>query len=605
MKKVAFRTKKIKFIATTFTLIFLFLVILQSCKKEKIYTGSIKGIVVSEYGLPLSGVVIALNDLDQTFAFSDSDGKFLLENVPVGNYSILASRDKFLSEGKTTTVKKDEPTILDFSLKVGETTLEIDKENLDIPYTIEVSSLAIQSNSTWMSSTSADWLTVDKSTGIGDSNITVSAKENETDELRTANLTVTSGGITKVIAVNQSPKIRLLSVSLTYPITETVILTFNTPVDGYQMTFTRPNSILHLPFISQPPSKEVHFKIGSAKLGESFPFRITTKDKFLSYTEDFNIDFFSKRITYPAEGSGIAPSYFISDDNKSIWFSNFNSQIIQKIDLKNFTVVNNYKFNFKIREIIYNPYNKFIYALTNTPDIYIINPDNGSIVKRFTLKILPEDSKVYPTIYPQTLVFTSSGIGAMICGSEQSSATSWKMIDSRNNDLVYYHKQSEKFYAYGSISVNYNRTKLYIKAEFSTSLFSLDPVNDLIEDISPPLDKDFNYIVPNKKNENVYFGHYGQPYIYNPVTKYTSAIAFNSSPGIGDFSYRPGEEEVIYAFSGNILNVFNHKTTKKLYSFPSILMSSSYPVSSTDGKYLIVFDNFTLFRFDTELFTGK
>ncbi len=598
------------FLKTALILIMLVFICLQSCKKEKekiTPTGLITGTVLSKNGLPLSGVKISLDNEKRTYVFSDGEGKYTFDRIPVGDYSILAAKEKYLSESKRTTVTQDGTTKLDFHLEVGEATLEIEKESYQLPYTKTSDLINIKSNTAWMITLSADWLSVDNPIGVGDKGIYVVAEENQGDTVRTATLTLTAGMAVQVITIIQYPKIKLLSVSMTHPITDTVILTFSAPVNEVQITSKYDLCLSDLAYNRTPMSKEVRFKYSCGRLGQSYPFQVTFKDKITSYTENFNVDFFSKRIVYPAVWSQSTPTYFVSDDNKTVWFSVFDTQMVQKIDMETFTVIKNYPVDFKVRKLVYNPYNKLIYLLTNTPDIYVMDPNNGSIVKHIKLEVLDGDNNSYPTIYPQALAFTSSGIGAMVCGARVSSATSWKMIDSRKNDLVYYHKQKDKNFEYGKIEVNYDRTKLIIKAYFSNITFSIDPVQDVIKDITIPVHGALGGVVPNKKNDNLYMIQTYEQYIHNPVNNYLSKITYLAHGNAGDFSYRNGEEEIIYAFdTDNWLQILDYKNGKTRLTFPTINeLYYGKPISTTDGKYLVNFGNFTLFRFDTELFTVK
>lgn len=598
------------FFKTALILIMLVFVCLQSCKKEKekiTPTGLITGTVLSKNGLPLSGVKISLDNEKRSYVFSDSEGKYTFDRIPVGDYSILAAKEKYLSESKRTTVTQDGVTKVDFHLEVGEATLEIGKESYQLPYAKTSDLINIKSNTAWMVTLSADWLSVDNPIGLGDKGIYVVAEENQGDTARTATLTLTAGMAVKVITVIQYPKLKLLSVSMTHPITDTVVLTFSAPVNEVQITSKYDLCLSDLAYNRTPMSKEVRFKYSCGRLGQSYPFQVTFKDKITSYTENFNVDFFSKRIVYPAVWSQSTPTYFVSDDNKTVWFSIFDTQMVQKIDMETFTVIKNYPVDFKVRKLVYNPYNKLIYLLTNTPDIYVMDPDDGSIVKHIKLEALDEDNNTYPTIYPQALAFTSSGIGAMVCGARVSSATSWKMIDSRKNDLVYYHKQKDKNFEYGKIEVNYDRTKLIIKAYFSNITFSIDPVQDVIKDITIPVHGALGGVVPNKKNDNLYMIQTYEQYIHNPVNNYLSKITYLAHGNAGDFSYRSGEEEIIYAFdTDNWLHILDYKNGKTLLLFPTINeLYYGKPISTTDGRYLVNFGNFTLFRFDTELFTVK
>lgn len=601
----------------TLTMLVVAAAMLHGCKKDKkvqreVPTGTISGMVLSDQGIKLSGVRITLSDEKKTNVYSDTEGKFRFEQVAVGNYSLMASKEKYISDNKTTSVEENQTSGVTFSMKVGEPTLLIDKQKLDMSWGGGAGVIELQSNSAWMVTGTTDWLSVDAPSGAGDRKISLNAKQNLSDSLRTAIISFTCGNITRTLEVVQLAKIRLLSVSLTHPISDQVILTFSSPVDEVLITSKYELCQSTITYGNKPMSREVRFKYPCGRLGLSYPFQVIAKDRLESYTINFDVDFFSKRVVTPAVWSQGPPTYFVTDDNQAVWFSIFDSKVIQKIDMKTFEVEKTYPVDFKVRKLVYNPYNRLIYILTNTPDIYVMDPRDGRIVKDFRLQLLDGDNSVYPTIYPRYLAFTASGLGALICGSNISSATSWKMIDSRRDDLVFYPRHKDKNFEYGKVEVNFDRTKLLIKAAFSNLLFSYDPVGDVVTDIKIPIQGALGWVVPNKKNESLFYIQTYEQYIYNPQNNYQSFVTYLSNGCAADFSYRPGEQEIMYVFdTSNKFQLLDYKTQKTLHTFPTIdEFYYGKPIATTDGKYLVTFTNYTLFRFDTELFslggsTGK
>ena len=63
--------------------------------------------------------------------------------------------------------------------------------------------IGITANYTWSAVNTADWLSLDKSSGDGNGTLTITAQENKSFEVRTAAITVMSEGLTEEIAVTQ------------------------------------------------------------------------------------------------------------------------------------------------------------------------------------------------------------------------------------------------------------------------------------------------------------------------------------------------------------------------------------------------------------------
>lgn len=123
-----------KFYLTMTVILFL---TFPSCKKggeKSPSTGIISGTVFSKDHLPLAGVKVSIDDRERSFVYSDAEGKYTFRSIAVGDYSILAAKEKYLSESKRATVTKDITTKIDFQLGVGEVTLEIEREAYDFSY---------------------------------------------------------------------------------------------------------------------------------------------------------------------------------------------------------------------------------------------------------------------------------------------------------------------------------------------------------------------------------------------------------------------------------------------------------------------------------------
>ena len=100
---------------------FLFLFI-YSCSEDKIgenQTGSITGTVV-EVGtnVPIENARISSQPLTSTL-FTDENGKFIIENVPVGEYSVEARKDGYLGGFEPANVTSSKPVNVIFELDVS------------------------------------------------------------------------------------------------------------------------------------------------------------------------------------------------------------------------------------------------------------------------------------------------------------------------------------------------------------------------------------------------------------------------------------------------------------------------------------------------------
>ncbi len=109
---------------TYLKLIGVLLILLFSCNEDKIGEndfGTIKGnVVAAGNNMPLENVRISTQPISST-VFTDSDGKFTIENVPVGDYAVEARIDDYITDFEPTTVVANAPVNVVFELEVSTT----------------------------------------------------------------------------------------------------------------------------------------------------------------------------------------------------------------------------------------------------------------------------------------------------------------------------------------------------------------------------------------------------------------------------------------------------------------------------------------------------
>lgn len=581
----------------------------HSCKKEKetpFATGSISGKVVDAFGKPLDDVKITLDGQIKQSVVTNASGEFVFKIVTVGDYHVLASKDKYISESKAVTVTQENGSVIDFQLQVGEATLDINTEAFLYSFKTSGNTVDVSSNSAWLVETSADWIVPEMGSGQGNQSLSIYAKENTSEEERTATITISAGAVKKIIHVIQDFKLKLVSISLTHPISDSVVLHFNKRVEEIWIDPLDQDCETRICCSSKPESSEVRFQYDCARMGGSYPFLLKLKDKLEAYTENITVDFFSKRLSFSPEDNINYPNAYVFEDTKTLWVCGKNA--IKEVDLESFQIVRTYTLPIKVGRLCYNPYNKLIYITGESADFYMLDPLAHKVVGKKTIVPIRGDDAAYPEIYPTMMGFTKSGLGVMTCKGSGSYAGTWKMIDSRKDNLVYYYKDRETMEDIGNIDVNAEQTRLLLKMNYANELYSFDPLNESINLILPPVSGVVSHVKPNKKNENMLFLQLSQQYLYHPETKYLSHISHLANGYKGDFSYRQNEEELVYAFDADsYLQVLDYKSGSSILQFPVLSqLRMGEMISTTDGKYLIASGGTTLYRFDTELLSpGK
>lgn len=97
-----------------------------------------------------------------------------------------------------------EPSLEKKGATTPETTLSVDPTSLSFEAKGGSKDIIITSNTSWKVSTSAEWFAVNQSSGEGNSTITITALENNTDSQRTATMVFTYGKKRQEINVTQA-----------------------------------------------------------------------------------------------------------------------------------------------------------------------------------------------------------------------------------------------------------------------------------------------------------------------------------------------------------------------------------------------------------------
>ncbi|HVZ97181.1 MAG TPA: TonB-dependent receptor [Chitinophagaceae bacterium] len=111
--------RKRVFLPTAFFIVFATIVKAQQNNGQ----GSIKGSVITNDNKPASSVTIFLTELKKS-AVADDDGKFVLHNIPAGNYTIEVSLVGYETATQTVNVQADKTSDISLHLKLSEKQLQ-------------------------------------------------------------------------------------------------------------------------------------------------------------------------------------------------------------------------------------------------------------------------------------------------------------------------------------------------------------------------------------------------------------------------------------------------------------------------------------------------
>ena len=318
-------------------------------------------------------------------------------------------------------------------------------------------------------------------------------------------------------------------------------------------------------------------------------------------------------------------NYFLSADNKFVWVLTQDPNQVYCIDLENPANTKKYPLNFTPGKMVLNPANQKLYILnyfaytmgaTNLDKIYVMNPADGKIERTITVPLDAYDNPQHRVVL-YNLAFGYNGYGILETSTIESSsgAPRWRIMDSRYNDTVYVHPAWKGSVGggnlpfallWGSVS-NYNGSKIYMRRSYSYPRGAVMDVNSgTMTEMIYPSTNPSHYIVPSRKHDKLFIASFqyqtiigaGSPQYFSPFDNRYSETA--------DFSYRSGDDNVIYYHAREDFPYFDFMILD--YNLGKTLMKTRVGsdfnniLATTDGKYVLAVVGGEVVVFEVEWF---
>lgn len=579
-----------------------------SCKKEQSQTqknsyGNFKGVVYNEFNQPIDGAKIIIGDQGNMDASTLADGSFRFSSIPVKQYQVTISKDTYISQTITANIIADKTDSVRIVLKSGKAYVKTSQDSVIAKSSAGDVSLAIQSNTSWVASKSAGFITISPNNGSGNGVLNVHYLENTGLAPRTDTISITAGDQKVKVIFRQTAALKLVSYyNGTSLIDDSLFAIFNKPVKVVSIqtdVFTCLSDNMGYRLINQSTGVKFRYTC-STILGRTFPFTITVQDNdgnTLAQKIDFN-SFTTRR-----DLKGIIMNYFFSQDNKSIWVATQNPNMIYELSTADFSILRQFSLGFAPTKASLNVYNNLLYILTNSEYIYVVSSVTGQQIKQISVTArLGGGSN--PAIAVYDIGFTNSGYGIIIYPIA-STTNGWQIIDSKHNDKLYLSPE----YVEGSgdfmdIHNSFDNSKLFLTQLYGSCLLTVfDGNTQTFQKITPTSQTRDMFITPNKKNDKIYFGQLYDQFIMD-LNKNTSKISGldNRANGSADFCYLAGKENHIYFASDDFFAVLNYDNQQSLMTLQSSGMRGC--MTSVDGKYLILYNGSVVYQFSTSMFNN-
>lgn len=610
---------------------------IYSCSEEKdiseeVPHGSVEGVVLNEFGQPIENTIL---EVDESATKTDSQGKFNFERVKTGVHTISAFQELYLPENSTIEVKKDSITKVAFELKAGYPYLRVSDTNFEVSPKDGSIDISLESNSAWIVKNNSSWIKVLPDKGGGNSTIRLSWLENTgADEYRSDSVLITAGNRSIYLKVKQNFPIRIKEVkgiigNKVTGISDSVLVIFNKPVIVSSITSNYNLCVSEIKY-SKQIGNSVRFTYNCAELGGEYPFTIRIQDDF---TEEIVAPFYDSYV----ELEGLLKDFKLSEDEQYCWVTTYHPNKLYCIDIKGNSVKSAFDLDFEPGKLTYNRYNGYWYVLPSfekyidifSSCFYVIDPVNGKTVKTVIIEPDEYDHPQHPNVHPYDLVFSPNGLGVIVLKNPGSSGGKWRMIESYNDDKMFYHpsfideRDKGIVHKFDNVYLNYKNEIIAAgDRESSLSFITKDKMEDFI--VHPKFRSDeyyaggVNTIKRLHKLENKYYvaAAPGSQCIINLDNDLYSNVLFVESRGAtADFSYRPGDHEIIFqeadlGFGQYLFHVLDFNQNK-VVMMTDIVYDFKNITSLTDGNTLIMskvdYNKFTtrFYKFQTGIFFNR
>jgi hypothetical protein len=602
-------TRNVYFIFLMFTLIGI------SCKKETAQEkfGDIKGKITNELGQPIPDAIITIGAIRKN---SDSNGNYYFAKLLVGEQQVFVSKESYLDKVESAEIIDKEVIVLDITLQAGETSLELSDSVLEVLPSAWYVYIKVIANAAWQIENSSSWLECSLQSGEGNANIKLEWTSNDGSESRADTIYVKSGDIIRKIAVTQDFALRLLSSTGIIgngqnDVSDSVLLLFNKPIQVDQITSFQENCISPIEYSLIQNNFGVRFTYNCAELGGQYSFRVKVKyNENNKFDQTITVGFYDKMTNL----EGVITDFLVTSDTKNCWISTKSPNRLVYVSVDSLEIKVSLDLDFPPTKFTLNPFNHLLYVLSGDPEfysydstIYVVNPGDGSLVKKVIIHPEENGHPQYPTIFPYDIGFTNTGYGVVLLHQDGSSGLDWRVIDSSHDDTLYFHVahgyDNDQYQYFSRIYWNYDQTKLLLMEPYgSCDLDVLDGTSHDIVNIIPGSITQGVFITPNRTNDRVYFGQLYDQFIMDLEGNMSQkSYIDNRSNGSADFCYLQGKDNIIYFIDDDFLQVLDYGNSVTLM-WCDVRNGLRRFTTSLDGRFaLAVMNNYpgsSLYKFN-------
>lgn len=575
--------------------------LLFQCTDEKpTPSGVINGRVVDAFGNLLDSVECSIiGPAGKTIKIAAPSGRFSLR-TGYGNYNATISR-KWYATSKCHINLSGEKVDTTITLKVQTSYLRVTDSLVNASFASGSKSIKIESNSAWTVTSDSPWLSTLSTAGSGTMIISLVWQASQENASRSGKITISSADAKFIVTVTQSGAPQIVAVygrigNKESNVADSVVVEFNLPI-SIKSIQAKTNLCLS-DIRSKVSGSRLSFSYECASLGGNYDFTITLRDAANNTCSlDMSVPFFKIKKDF----DGWIQDYVLSSDNQWIWaVTQFPNQFLQ-IAVSDLSISKSFPLPVKPNSLTFNNYsNKFnIFSMDKNcygcggNVLYALDPENGDMTEVTIVPIPGYDHPIYPAIFPWSMSMFQNGLGVLITADESGNSKS-RYIDASRRDTTYVKDDAVGHNEYNVSCMNFDKSLIYLRGPSRPSDIDIMSESGDIQVFKSPFTQPPyfglpHFIVPNKLDNRVYVVQLYEQFISdmkNSSTKTSFIDTRAEYSASADFSYRPGDEQIVYYSMDGSFQVLDYANTFTRLS-ADVDVRLSQLNATTDGKLLI------------------
>lgn len=622
------------------TLLFLIsmgLILFASCNDKESNDipklGSIEGVVLDVNDHPIEKVKIWIGN---RYTETGSNGYFKIGNAPVGLQTINFSKENYISEKRTIEIVENETQTLNLTLQIGSYIFQISDSLCHIPSYEANLRVEVNCNYEWTVENNTTWIKTSSEKGYGNEILVIRCDENNTSKNREDSILIISNGIKKSIKIEQFLKFEITSIkglsgnNVNETEHDSIFISYSIPILEVDIQSTNFYCQCPMDYNIIDGGRTLRFSYDCAAIGGNYPFNIAVKNVLNERLEkNISVPFYKRKIEFEGNIDG----HYISRDEKRCYVTTYKPHRLYVLSLEDYTILKTFDLDFFPGCVAYNGFNDKVYISgysfqANMDEysnkLYVVNPHNGQTEKVITIEPDSYDHPQFPSIYVTGIEFTVNGKGLIVLMNNQGGSGKWEIIDSRDNNRMYYHDDFldeggivDYYFYFTGMFLNPDGTKILGRNRTRT-LFIYDSKTD---DLSKRQFVIYGFwagstgMVKMNKNDWRFFltaYPFAQEVWDAEKDTYSGYTEFESRSATADFSYREEDQNknIIYysLIDDKIFHIFDYDKMKMLYmndivwGFENMkfLNNNDLLFTNSDGN-----SNAALYFIDTDDFQKK